>query len=595
MCGIAGIIDKKNRPVGKSEIKKITDIIFHRGPDGEGFLLEKTFALGHRRLAILDLSIDGNQPMWYEDKYSIVYNGEIYNYIELKKELEIIGYTFKTKCDTEVILIAYDCWGEECVNRFNGMWSFCIFNKDKNILFCSRDRFGIKPFYYFEDLNYFVFGSEIKQLLQFASREVNTKVLVEYLVLHLEEQSEETFFKDIKRLQPSHNLIYDLNTHKASIRKYYDLRFKEDVNLYSIEEAKMQFKSDFINSVKLRLRSDVKVGTCLSGGLDSSLIAAVVANEFKENANFIGIHAKSSEHYTDESYYAKMVADNANIDLTIIEPSEDYFLSHINKITEIQEEPISGPSLFMQYAVFEKANELGCKVMLDGQGGDETLLGYERYFSALISGKGFFRQVIEMFKYSQNSRLSFSSVIRYFFYFKFPFIRKTSLLWKYRFIKKEYLKILDMSILNELAECYKTPFELQKLEITKTQLPHLLRYEDKNSMAHSVEARLPFLDYKYVENALSFDPEHKIKEGWSKYILRKTIDEYLPEEISWRRNKRGFESPTTWLKNRDFFMSVIQKSSILKKITNVTDNCSDDVVWRLFSVAVWEERFNVKI
>ena len=596
MCGISVIINKNNAAVELREIKTITDIVSHRGPDGEGFLLENNFALGHRRLAIIDISADGDQPMWYENKYAIVFNGEIYNYLDIKSDLEKLGKTFKTKSDTEVILIAYECWGNDCIKRFNGMWSFCLYDKKKNILFCSRDRFGVKPFYYIDGIDSFVFGSEIKQLLPYAKMTVNKKVLLEYLVLHLEEQSDETFFEGIKKLQPSHNLVYDLKTHKTHIERYYSLEYKPEIGKLNIDDAILQCKTDLIDAIKLRLRSDVEVGTCLSGGLDSSSIAAIAAKEFKLGTNFKGIHAKSTEKYTDESHFAQMVADAGNINIVYTEPSEDYFKTHIEALTLIQEEPIGGPSVFMQYAVFEKAKQEGCIVMLDGQGGDETLLGYERYFPSLLNDVSFFRKITEMFKYSRKSRLSFVTVLMYYFYFKFPVLRIKRLLMKYNFIKKEYLKSIDTSILDELANAYKSPFELQKIELTRTQLPHLLKYEDRNSMAHSIESRLPFLDYRSVENAVSFNPEFKINDGWSKFILRKATTEYLLEEIGWRRNKRGFESPRTWLNDKNYFMSVIKESFILSKITIKIDNeLSEEVIWKLFSIAIWEKKFDVKM
>nr|WP_315146868.1 asparagine synthase (glutamine-hydrolyzing) [uncultured Flavobacterium sp.] len=596
MCGISGLINKNNESVDMLEIKTITNIISHRGPDGEGFLLENNFALGHRRLAIIDVSAASDQPMWYESKYAIVFNGEIYNYLEIKKDLEKLGYSFKTKSDTEVILIAYECWGSDCVKKFNGMWAFSIFDKEKNILFCSRDRFGIKPFYYSDNTDKFVFGSEIKQLLSYTDRKVNLKVLLDYLVLSLEEQSDETFFEGIKRLPPSHNLVYDLKTHKSNFERYYSLEYKPEIGRLNIADSVLLCKTDLIDSIRLRLRSDVEVGTCLSGGLDSSSIASIAAKEFKIGSNFKGIHAKSSEKYTDESDFAQMVADSGNIDIVYTEPSEDYFKKHIEKVTLIQEEPIGGPSVFMQYAVFEKAKQEGCIVMLDGQGGDETLLGYERYFPSLLNDVSFFRKGIEMFKYSRKSRLSFLTVLLYFFYFKFPSLRKKRLLKRCDFIKKEYLKTIDCSILYELSNAYKCPFELQKLEITRTQLPHLLKYEDKNSMAHSIESRLPFLDYRSVENAVSYNPKFKINDGWSKFILRKATTEYLPKEIGWRRNKRGFESPRTWLNNKDYFMPVIEESIILSKIMlKIDSKLSDDIIWKLFSIAIWEKKFGVKI
>jgi len=596
MCGITGIVNKNKTAVTFETIKKHTDIIAHRGPDGEGFLNEKNLALGHRRLAIIDVSEDGNQPMHLDRKYSIVYNGEIYNYLEVKSELQNLNYQFKTKSDTEVILNAYDCWDADCVNRFNGMWAFCIYDRTKNILFCSRDRFGVKPFYYFNDNNHFAFGSEIKQLLDFTDCSVNLNVLLNFLVLQIEETTDETFFNGIKRLPPSYNLIYNLETDEMKFVRYYTLNHKPQIADLSLEDTKELCKLDLIKSIELRPRSDVNIGTCLSGGLDSSTIGAIAAKEFKLGSNFKGIHAKSTERYTDESEFAQVVAKSAGLDLLTVEPTEEYFLSNIEKVTKIQEEPYGGPSIFMQYAVFEKAKDAGCIVMLDGQGGDETLLGYERYFPALLNDKSFLSKISHMFKYSKKSRLSFAKVAAYYFYFKYPKIRITRLFKKYNFIKQEYLNSLDTQIFFDLAKAYNTPVDLQKFEITRSQLPPLLRYEDKNSMANSIESRLPFLDYRFVENAISYNPTFKINNGWSKFILRKVTEEYLPKEISWRRNKRGFESPSNWIDKQELFIPVIRESKILKTITNKIDsNLSNDVIWRLFSIAIWEKEFNVKL
>ncbi len=212
MCGIAGIIGKGGFEEPEKSIRMMTDLVKHRGPDGEGFYCDKKIAFGHRRLSIIDLSDFGKQPMTYQDKFVLIYNGEIYNYIEIREELSNAGFQFHTKTDTEVILAAYDKWGEHCVNHFNGMWSFALYDKIRNIVFCSRDRFGVKPFYYLETENAFYFGSEIKQLLPFIKqRKVNRSVLINYLVLGLEEYSSDTFFENIKSLLPSHNLIFDIH------------------------------------------------------------------------------------------------------------------------------------------------------------------------------------------------------------------------------------------------------------------------------------------------------------------------------------------------------------------------------------------------
>lgn len=598
MCGISGIVNKNQDKVQKYEIQKINDLISHRGPDDEGFYFEKNFAFGHRRLSILDLSSDGHQPMHYLDKYTITYNGEVYNYLEIKEELIKYGYSFHSKTDTEVILASYDKWGEDCVHRFNGMWAFCIYDKEKEILFCSRDRFGVKPFYYTEIDNKFIFGSEIKQLLEFHKyRFVNKKILMDYLVIGLEDHNNETFFENIFKLQGSHNLIYDLKKNIFEIKRYYDIKNKE-INLDENSSISM-YQTKLNDSISLRLRSDVKVGTCLSGGLDSSSIAALASKIYKKDSNekFMAIHAKSSEINSDESIFAKEVANNSNLDLNIIEPTKDEFINSINDVIYTQEEPFGGPSIFMQYFVMKKSKEIECTVLLDGQGGDETLVGYERYYPSYLMSLGLFDLIKGFFNSSKNSKLSKKQLFAYFVYFTKYKVRIKRLKIKNSFIKNKYFDLVSFDILEKNSKNYLDLFELQHQEIFYTQMPHLLRYEDRNSMRHSIETRLPFIDYTLVETALSIPNKYKIKDGWTKYILRKTIDKLLPNNIVWRKNKFGFEAPTkSWLESIDNeIIRSVNESKIINKISDSINFNKLDLnqKWKLFNISKWEEIYSV--
>jgi asparagine synthase (glutamine-hydrolysing) len=600
MCGISGIINKNYEKVALEEIKKINNLIKHRGPDDEGFYLEKNFAFGHRRLSIIDLTYNAHQPMEYKNQYVITYNGEIYNYVEIKEELLKEGYTFKSNSDTEVILASYDKWGFDCVNKFNGMWAFAIYDKRKNIIFCSRDRFGIKPFYYTEVGDKFIFGSEIKQLLEFYSeRVVNKRILINYLVTGYEDYTKETFFENIFKLEQAHNLVYDLSTNKYYLKKYYDIF--NNKNIFDEEQAIKVFKKDFYNSIKLRMRSDVKIGTCLSGGLDSSSIAAIASNIYSEKSNnkFIAIHAKSSEIKNDESIFAKEVSEYCNLDLKIINPSNKEFKEILDEVIYILEEPFGGLSIFMQYFVMKKAKEIGCKVMLDGQGADEILLGYERYYPAYLMNLGFFDFFKGVIMSVRNSKLSLIQLIQYFFYFTNSKLRLNSLIKKNNFLKKEYLKLIDLNIIENLSKNYFNIFNLQYIEIFKTQLSHLLKYEDKNSMYHSIETRLPFLDFNLVETTLLIDNKLKMKNGWTKYILRKAIEKKLPNKVVWRKNKFGFEAPTkNWLDSIECDMKEeIKNSIIINKISNDINfnKLNEKQKWKLFNIARWEKIFNVKI
>ena len=598
MCGIGGIINKNNKSVEELLIHQMTDIIAHRGPDSSGSYLYKNIAFGHRRLSILDLSSSGHQPMKYLDDLVITYNGEIYNFIEIREELIQKGYIFDSNSDTEVILKAYHCWGKTCVNYFNGMWSFSILDIKQKIVFCSRDRFGVKPFYYIENNDLFSFGSEISQLLPFLpNRILNKKVALDYLISGIEECSNETFFKDIYLLKGGHNLVFDLQTNSYEIERYYNLKLSDQKNT-SVDDYIQELK----RSITLRLRSDVKVGTCLSGGIDSSTISSFASKIYQNsNEKFMAIHAKSSEYKTDESEFAKIVSKIANINLNFVEPSYSDFKSNILSIIKIQQEPFGSLSIIMQYFVFKKAKELGCIVMLDGQGGDETLLGYERYYPAIVKSKKGIAKLKALLQSSKNSRLSLLDTIKYQYYFSNYKLRLKRLKFKNSFYKSEILNEYESEELRIISESYNDISILQKNEIESSQLPHLLKYEDRNSMANSIESRLPFLDYKLVELSLNTNNSLKIKDGWTKFILRKAAETILPKEIVWRKNKLGFNAPEkTWTKEfENEMIKEIQQSEILNNFIDFKKlyfkNLDLRTKWRIYNFSAWEKEFKVKL
>lgn len=598
MCGISGIINKNNKSVEELLILHMTNIIAHRGPDSSGSYLYKNIAFGHRRLSILDLSSSGHQPMKYLDDLVITYNGEIYNFIEIREELIQKGYIFDSNSDTEVILKAYHCWGKTCVNYFNGMWSFSILDIKQKIVFCSRDRFGVKPFYYIENNDLFSFGSEISQLLPFLpNRILNKKVALDYLISGIEECSNETFFKDIYLLKGGHNLVFDLQTNSYEIERYYNLKLSDQKNT-SVDDYIQELK----RSITLRLRSDVKVGTCLSGGIDSSTISSFASTIYQNsNEKLMAIHAKSSEYKTDESEFAKIVSKIANINLNFVEPSYSDFKSNILSIIKIQQEPFGSLSIIMQYFVFKKAKELGCIVMLDGQGGDETLLGYERYYPAIVKSKKGIAKLKALLQSSKNSRLSLLDTIKYQYYFSNYKLRLKRLKFKNSFYKSEIINEYESEELRIISESYNDISILQKNEIVSSQLPHLLKYEDRNSMANSIESRLPFLDYKLVELSLNTNNSLKIKDGWTKFILRKAAETILPKEIVWRKAKLGFNAPEkTWTKEfENEMIKEIQQSEILNNFIDFKKlyfkNLDLRTKWRLYNFSAWEKEFKVKL
>ncbi|MFM2226349.1 MAG: hypothetical protein RJA07_2551 [Bacteroidota bacterium] len=599
MCGIAGIINKNNTPVLNSIIEKITKAAAHRGNDDSGFFYEQNFAFGHQRLSIIDVSENGKQPMQYLGRYTITYNGEIYNYTEIKIELKKAGYQFKTQTDTEVIIAAYDYWKANCVKQFNGMWAFAIYDNIENKIFCSRDRFGVKPFYYYSSENIFIFSSEIKQILTVIEAKVNYKTLMDYVVYNLEEHTNETFFDGIRKLPAAHHLIFDVANNQFEIKKYYEPNIDSSLQNVLENDAIEMFQSLMKRSVEWRLRSDVKVGTCLSGGLDSSYITNTASKLYQNNtAKFSAITAQSISNKNDETEFAKQVVDVSNLDWHVTKPNKNDFLQSIDEVIKCQEEPFFNTSNFMQHFVMKAAMQNGIKVLLDGQGGDETLLGYTRYYPAILKSKNILDYPKLLMDAASHSSLSISELIIQSVYFTNPEFRKLRLKKKHEAIKAEYLNLADDTWINKIADSYKNINALQLLELQHTQLPKLLKYEDKNSMHFGVETRLPFLDYQLVEFNLSLPLHLKINNGWSKYILRKAMKGSLPDSIAWRKNKIGFESPENiWLSDVAYFMNTINQSNLLQKIynNNIPKKLTQHMLWKLFNIAKWEQIFNVKL
>lgn len=599
MCGISGII-KKQGTINPDELRAMNDCVQHRGPDAEGFYIKHGVGFGHRRLAIIELSELGAQPMTYSDNYTITYNGEVYNYIEIREMLARKGYAFTGGSDTEVILAAYQEYGPECVRFFNGMWALAIHDVKNNTVFISRDRFGVKPLYYFEDDNSFYFSSEIRQLLPFLKeRKVNRQVLFDYLYLGYHHHTSETFFEGITSLDGGHNMIIDLSSGARQITQWYELKVNKDFRNLSFIEAQRLFEETLDQAIRLRLRSDVKVGTCLSGGLDSSYIATVAAASYNKIANgkFTAITAKSVQSSNDESRYAEIVAAKADLNWRITYPQPEDFLRVVEEVVEVQEEPFGSPSILMQYFVMKKAGEEGCTVLLDGQGGDEALLGYDRYFAAyLIQQKGLINKYRAYRDIARNSKLNLTEVFLYSLYFNSHNVRAIRQMKRMKFVKSEFKKMLNLDLLKSISAAGKDITELQIHEITRVQLQKLLKYEDRNSMRFSIETRVPFVDFNVIELAISLPFSYKVKEGWSKFILRKTAEKKLPAEIVWRKDKIGFEAPKNWFDNKETILQSIRQSDFLQDFVHlekIRHDTEDTSLWRLFNLALWARKFKV--
>ncbi|SEV94506.1 asparagine synthase (glutamine-hydrolysing) [Chryseobacterium wanjuense] len=601
MCGIAGLIYKDKTPVKEGTLRKMTDKMSHRGPDAEGFFVHENLGFGHRRLSIIDMSESANQPFHFNDKHVLVFNGVIYNYIELKEELKEKGYSFNTTSDTEVLVASYDCWGEECVKKFNGMWAFAIFDSKNNKVFCSRDRFGIKPFYYFSNENKFIFASEIKPILEIEKVEkVNIQILLQYLIVNLTGHFNETFFEGILKLPASHNLIYDLKTNEFRIYKYYDIEFKKEINKLNLEESIEIFEKKFEESIKIRLRSDVKIGSALSGGLDSPYVTTI-ANKIidkQNNCGFTAITVGSLDERDDESKLAKLIAETIHVNHDIVTPKSDEFRHDLENVIFMHEEPFADLSVFMQNFLMKEANKLGVKVFLDGQGADEILLGYSRYTAAFLRNHDFISNLKFLKKVKSHYDISILEAGKIYFYFSSYFVRKFRLQRRGAILKNKYLGIINFSKLKKLTKSYKKIFELQKNEIFHFLLPDILRIEDKNSMLFSIESRLPFLDYTFVETVLSINNNYKIRDGWSKYILRRNLEKFLPDEVTYNSRKIGLNPPVNhWWPRSQKILETINNSKIIqeiskKKYTFIADR---DLEWRLYNIAVWEKLYNMKL
>lgn len=587
MCGIAGIISTSFEKISEVHLKKMTDALAHRGPDGEGIWSNSTsnILLGHRRLSIIDLSNAAAQPMHYLNRYTIIHNGEIYNYTELKELLFEKGYVFHSKSDTEVILAAYDFWKEECVKYFEGMFAFAIWDEKEQQLFAARDRFGEKPFYYYENGRYLFFASEMKALWATGiEKDIEEKMLLNYLTLGYVQNSadkEATFFKGIYSLPPAHFFVYKPGNPKIFIKKYW--RIDKEIKIeISPEDGIAKFSQLFTASVKRRLRSDVAIGTSLSGGLDSSAIISTM-QELKFNKNdLLTFSAVFPGFEKDESSYINLLTGKLGIPNFKTQPTADSLIKDFETICYHQEEPFQSSSIYAQFKVFELANQQQVKVLLDGQGADETLAGYHKYIHWYL------QEVLSRHKLGaaqkekkalHKNNIPFKWNLQNYFATFLPMHAAMQL------EKNEYLKIVHQPDINpeflklqkgrEWEGIHKPVVtklnDILHFNVMESGLEELLRYADRNSMAHSTEVRLPFLDHTLVEFIFSLPSNLKIHDGWTKWLLRKAMDKKLPDEIVWRKDKVGYEPPQKlWMEDKMLqdYMHEAKKKLVALKILN---------------------------
>lgn len=604
MCGICGMVGKAD----KFTVEKMVEKMEHRGPDGQGYYFDKSLAFGHVRLSILDLSENGAQPMVSQSgRYVITYNGEVYNFLELRDELVSLGYNFISNSDTEVLLNAYIEWEEKCLDRLNGMFAFAIWDKEKRQLFCVRDRLGVKPFYYYMDSNSFVFASEIKSILEYKEYMPmpNDKIIYDYLIDGYVEHTEDTFFSGIKKLSPGSYIKIDDNLN-IEFYRYWDLSINNMLHNNGDKVTQIeQMKELLLDSVKLRLRSDVSVGSCLSGGLDSSSIVCIINNMLmKENAEAKQETFSScfEDERFDERKYIDEVIKVTNTKKNLIFPNSDNLIEDINKLIYHQEEPFLGTSIFAQWSIMKEVNKKGVRVLLDGQGADEILAGYRKYriylIKELLRNKKYFSCIKELIGGMRQNHASynFSSDINKI---------KRLLGLSYGTTIMDYINFKDHK--ESGGKRHKLPKDFAEalyLDLTKYSIPALLRYEDKNSMAFSVEARVPFLDYRLVEFLASLPTQFKINNGWSKWILREAMKGTLPEKIRTRKDKMGFvTSEKLWLQEQKEFITKIfsnagfkahryvDRIKILSNLDSLINSDRYTYLWRFINLELWMQQF----
>lgn len=584
VCGIVGIYHRDGAPVDVEALARMNDAIAHRGPDGEGFVfldpaapgkarrvsrplpgerVAASLALANRRLSIIDLSAHGAQPMCNEDgTIWVTYNGEVYNYVELTEELKERGHVFRSRCDTEVIVHAYEEWGEECLHRFNGMWGFALWDGRARKLFCARDRFGIKPFYYFDDGVRFLFASEIKSILLHPGvpRRPHGPTIYRYLATGsgLTDFTDATFFDGVRQIPPSHYLL--LRDGLVQVRRYWDIKPTEERALPKTDvEAAERFREIFHDAVRLRLRSDVPLGVCLSGGLDSSSIACV-ATEVIRPARLRTFSSCFEDARYDERTFIQPVVDHTGAEAHYVFPSVNELFDLLPDLIWFQDEPFHNLNQFAQWYVMRCARVRGVKVVLSGLGGDELLNGYPQdfvyHFADLLDAGSWGTLAEELSAYRAagwgRSAPAVASALRIFASLRTPQGWKRSL----RRDRAGFHGVLDPDFVRAHAApltmglrdgSYLRTCSYMGLRIYP--IPGWLRFEDRNSMAFSVESRIPFLDFRLVEYTYSLPGRQKIRNGWTKIVLRNAMRGSLPEVVRNRTDKKGFLVPTDlWLK-----------------------------------------------
>lgn len=656
MCGISAVASKTG--VKTSIVERMNNAIKHRGPDDEGYIAFSTEAnsqevfygnctpneakerfglstiekareqeynliLGHRRLSIQDVSILGHQPMLCQtQRYSIVYNGELYNGEEIREALIGVGYEFSSKTDTEVILYGYIEWGEGILRKLNGMFSLIIFDNKGKELFIARDRFGIKPLYYwFPEPSTIAIASEIKQFMAFEEwrPKLNHARAYDFLNWGQTDHCEETLFEGVKHVPPSTFAKVKIKelSGRLNLEKWYEIPRKKFNG--SFEEAVQKFEKLLYDSIKIRLKADVPVGTCLSGGLDSSSIVCVV-NNILSKSQTQKTFSSCSEHkkYDEREYVHAVLEETKSIEPILFELDHGKFLEQLSRIIYHHDEPFLSPSVFAEWCVFEQVSSNKVKVTLDGHGADEQLMGYHTFFGPYLYE--LFRKFKWMTLFQEMRSLeslhgygikySLPKIIRGFlpdrfnqFLFRVTNRPTSDSAW----IDNQVLKVdqKDRTGISSYDSVEEVSFE----QITKFSLPKQLRWCDRDSMAFSVESRVPYIDYRVVEFLASLPTPYKFRKGVTKRVLRKAMSKYLPEKVENRIDKMGFVTPAEiWVKE-DKSKYTAMVSTAIKKSKGILNSHAEERMlkmidgqikfdhsfWRCLFFAEWMHVYQIEV
>ena len=617
MCGIAGIISPHAQAVSGELLKQMTGVLAHRGPDGEAYWINPSAqaGLGHRRLAIIDLSEAAAQPMHYLGRYTIVYNGEIYNYIELRELLQKSGYSFSTRSDTEVLMAAYDCWAAACLEKLDGMFAFAIWDERKKILFAARDRFGEKPFYFCEPASApghrrFLFGSEMKALWAAGlHRQSDNTCLLNYLALGYTgpvQQPSHTFYKNTFQLPPAHYLRLQLDpsgqpSYEWSIKRYWTIG-RQAACTDSADTARERFRDLLTTSVQRRMRSDVAIGTSLSGGPDSSSILALIHRLSAPGATLNSFSAIFPGFEKDESAQIRLATEKYTPNAFFVQPDAAGFAKDLDRLLYYHEGPLSSASVYAQYKVFELAKQQQVKVLLDGQGADEILAGYTKYvhwYLQELLAAGQYRQAAKEKELLRQNGVPFQWSWKNRVAARFPRYAAGQL--RQREINKlNQAPFIDPGFSSQYLDThtiYKPVVtglnDILLYNSLENGLDELLRNADRNSMAHGREVRLPFLSHELAEYVFSLPSQYKIRDGWTKWLLRTSMEDALPAAIAWRKDKTGFEPPQkAWMENaqvqeliHEAKKKLVAEKILLpgvldKKIQPLDTHAADNFDWR---------------